>query len=265
MARANSARLTLYSLDASPPSSMQRGAAEGFGSHRTSSFESRDEIRAHDALILLAESTGGRAGLSPAALDATLEGVLTDFDHHYSLGYVAEPLEGAEKRRSIEVEVPGRDLEVRWRRSFRVKSTEERMNEHVLGALLLGESAENPLAVAVDTAEATPRDDGTFAVPLLVEVPVGELVLTPDKNTHVARVSMYVAARDGAGRVSPVTRHLCPIRVPNSEMLVAHGRKAVCGMRLRMRGGEQGVAVAVRDEIADRVSVVRVDLTIPQP
>lgn len=265
VARANAARLTLYALDAAPPSSARRGAAETRAAYRSSALESFDELGVHGALTLMAEETGGRAALSPSALEATLAGVLTDFDHHYSLGYAAAPAVGEEGRRSIEVEIPGRDLEVRWRRGFRVKSSEERMAELVLATLVLGEPAapENPLAVAVATAEIAPRDDGTFVVPLLVEVPVGKLVLTPERAAHAARVSLYVAARDAAGRVSEVTRHLCPIRVPNSELLVAYGRKMVCGVRLQMRGGAQGVAVAVRDEIADSVSVVRVDLTIP--
>lgn len=264
-ARANAARITLYALDGSAPAHVERGAAESQGTFGVRTLAPFGGSNEQDSLLLMARETGGRAGLSSSSFDETLRGIFTDFDHYYSLGFAAAPEGDLDRQRSVEVRLRRRDGEVRWRRSVRVRRPEDAARQKVLAALVLGEGDErdNPLGIRLAAPEIRPAEDGRFVVPLVVEVPLGNLVLVPDKSEHSARLSLYVAARDREGRTSDVTRHLCPVRIANSEVLLALGRSMVCGVRLLMRRGEQDVAVAVRDEVADVVSLVRFTLDVP--
>lgn len=275
-ARANAGGVTFYPLDASV-NVEARGSATFQDPFLTGGLESIDEDNREGTLRLLAQDTGGKAGLSPTVLGDTLESITTDFDNYYSFGFTPDEDGGGDRveRRSIEVrltpearrraERDGR-VEVRYRRSFHAGRPEDRTVGRALGTLLTG-AVDNPLEITISTEAAMPReskegDEPTFVVPLLLEVPVGRLVLVPGAKEHAAQVSIYVVARDDEGRISEVVRHLCPIRVPNDEILVALGRRMVCGARLAMRGGPHEMAVAVHDEIADVVATARLDVVV---
>lgn len=263
VADANAAAVTFYALSAALPSGV-RGAdeARGLWSPRIASIE---EASRHDSMRALASGTGGRAGFGGGVLRATLDGVLEDFDHRYSLGYATQRREGSPPRRlTVRLEPPRPGWTLRYRRSFQDQSADEEAVQRTLTALVL-EAAENPLGIALEVPEVAARGDGTFEVPLLVSVPLGGLVLVPGEQHHVGQVSMYVAARDELGRTSPVNKHLCPVRIANSEVLVAMGRSAACGVRLLMRAGRQRLAVSVRDELAALDSTVAIDLELPPP
>ncbi len=288
MGRSNAARVSFYTLDAAPSAAVQRGSAEAGTAFHLSGFEAVDEGNRESSLAFMAEQTGGRAALGNAALEAALEGIFDDFDNHYSLGFTAaaEAVERPDRRppdrrppdrrppdgrppKSLKVRVRGEGLTVRHRRAWMPRTHEQRMAEHTLAALL-NEEHKNPLDVALAAGEpaaggSPPGDKGTVVVPFLVEVPLGRLVLLPEKSEHHARVSLYVAARDERGRMSEVARHLCPIKIPNSEMLVALGRSMVCGVRLTLRTGRQTVAVAVHDELADIVATTSLKVDVQEP
>ena len=278
VAKANASRVTFYSLDVAPPAAASRGSAAdrassggNFASWRDG-YDSNLERNRQQSLVLMASGTGGRFGLGLSATEATLDGILQDMDNHYSLGYVADRRE-ADRGREIEVRVknreggPRKDLKIRHRSSLRDKSTAERAAEGARALLLVDDPArvaldENPLGVALETREQVRQEDGNVVVPLLVKVPLGKLVLLPGETEHVGRVSMYVAVRDEKGRTSQVNHHLCPIRIPNADVLTALGQSAACGVRLLMRAGRQRVAVAVLDETAALYSTVSLDLDV---
>ena len=267
VAYANASKVTFYTLYAAPPATASRGSAAAAGSAGGNFGFYRDSVDATDArnrqesMVLLAEGTGGRSGLTNASFSGVLDGVLTDFDNSYSLGFEAERLpSGALRRVAVKVRDP--KLTVRYRRSFREKTEEEKVAASTLAALLL-DSEMNPLGISL-TAEKEKKEKGDrYIVPLRVQVPLGKLVLLPGSSAHQAQVSMYVAARDEKGRTSEVARHLCPIRIPNAQILVAMGRTAVCGVQLLMREGDQRVAVSIRDELAAVSSTASLSLQVP--
>ncbi len=273
IARANAHRVTLNILDASPPSLSVGGAAEIDGVDGTitgnwgTSLSSLGQRNRVEALVSMALETGGQAGLGLSAVATTIDGVLTDLDNHYSLGYVADRLEEG-KSRTIKVAVKGRkDLRVRHRSSVRDKTMLEHAAERAQAALLIddftgSEIDDNPLDVALVRREVESQEDGNFVVPVLVTIPLGKLVLIPGEDLHQAQVSMFVAVRDDRGRTSDVDQHLCPIRIPNADVLTALGQRATCGIRLMMRGGPQRVAVSVLDATAAVHSTVRLDLDV---
>jgi VWFA-related protein len=263
VADANAAAITFYTLSAAPPSSI-RGADQGSGVWSTR-LASLEEQGRHDSMRLMADATGGRAALASGVLDSTLVGVLQDFDYRYSLGYESKPrVEGEPRRFRVGLREARRGWDVRYRTSFQDKSADEQAVERTLTALVLP-GGENPLGVELEVAEMKAREDGSFEVPLLVHVPLANLVLIPGEAHHEAQVSMYVAARDEVGRTSPVNKHLCPVRIVNSELLVALGRSAACGMRLQMREGSQRLAVSVQDELAQVHSTIALNVEVPPP
>ncbi len=263
---ANASRVTFYTLDASPPRFAQEGAAAS-GTHSGGNFAnwndsmaSTDERNAQEPLRRMAVGTGGRFGLNPASYGAVLEGVVSDFDNYYSLGFVADRAADS-KHRDLSVRVADKSLKVRFRSSYRDKPVAERSAERALAALLL-DSVENPFEIALQTDEPQPQDDGTFIVPLSVRIPLGKLVLLPGESEHMGNVSMFVAVRDEKGRTSDVNRHVCPIRIPNDQVLTALGQSASCGVRLLMRRGPQRVAVSVLDQVTSIDSTVHVQLDV---
>lgn len=262
-ATANASRVSFYTLDASPPSVVTRGGADRESNFVSTEFTSTEERNEQESLQLLAESTGGMASFSSATLDQVMERFFRDFDNYYSLGCAAEPGQGV---RDLEVRLRGENsrLTVRHRASVQEKTADQQMVDRTLSALLL-ESLDNPLDVSLEAETLEPAEEGTFLVPVIVKIPLGKLVLLPGAREHQARVSLFIAVRDERGRTSEVVQQLCPIRVPNTELLVALGRQAGCGVRLRMRPGEQRVAVGVRDDIASVASAVQLKLEVEAP
>ncbi len=258
---ANASGVTFYTLEAAAPAPTMRGAAMVATDFWTTSRAALEEHSRRDSLAILADGTGGREARAGDPVAPLLTGLLDDFASRYSLGYLADPGR-SDQARSIRVEVRGDGLEVRHRRSFRGRNDEERLEERTLAALLGGELA-NPLAAGLEAGEGRLREDGRVEVAVRVGVPMERLLLLPDHATHRAQLSLAVAARDERGRISPVVRHLCPLQLPNSEVLLALGRTAVCGVRLVLHPGRQTVAVAVRDELSAADSALRLELDLP--
>ncbi len=282
---ANASRVTIHTLDAAPSRDVSRGSAAS-GGYSGGNFASwndglaaTERRNAQDPLVMMAEGTGGRYGLTHTTYDAVLSGVVTDFNNYYSLGFVGNPDESSDgkgsrkgkknaaaKAQEIAVTLTGKPADgkryqVRYRSNFRDKSTAERSAERAQAALLL-DTIENPFDIVVETELPQPQDDGLFVVPLRVQIPLDKLVLLPGKTEHQGRVSMFVAVRDDRGRTSEVNRHVCPIRIPNADVLTALDQRAACGVRLMMRGGSQRIAVSVLDELTaiDSTAHLTVDI-----
>ncbi len=254
--RANTSGVTFYTIDASPTAAIVRGSAEtgssaggNFGSWRDA-IESTEQSVRQDSLVMMADGTGGRYGFTPNSFDDLFDGVFTDFDNFYSLGYVADRLESGKKR---EVTVRLRDnpggLEVRYRRSFRDKTALELAAERAQAALLI-EDLDNPLGITVEAGERQQQEDGNYLVKLLVTLDVGQLALLPEEETLRGHVSLFVAVRDDRGRASGVRRIVCPVQIPRTDTEVDASGTAGCGVRLLMRPGRQRVAISVLDETA---------------
>lgn len=271
--RANASGVTFYALDASPPGLLDRGSAAttggslGLNARFAGQLDTIEERNEHESMELIAEETGGRTSLSAADLDRMLETFLADFADFYSLGYRVDDRPAAVVR-ELEVRLTrearqrlGKGVKVRHRKEVREKSGAEEMAEKTLSALVLS-TYDNPLGVELSAEEQTLVEEGKYGVPVTVQVPLGKLVLLPGERAHQAKVTIYVAVLDEAGRTSPVARQACPVRVPNEELLVALGRHAGCGVRLLMRPGRQRIAVGVEDEISTIASTVALDVTV---
>jgi len=265
--RANNGQVTFYTLDAARPNALDRGSAATkagsgglFASWDDSYASAREEDR-QTALRRLAERTGGRAALGDGAYASLFRGLADDFSYRYSLGYEADSSGDSVREIEVELQAPHRGWTLRHRRTFRNLTPVERAAERAQAALLT-EEVGNALTIAVEAMAPAPHEDGGFVVPLMIYVPLGKIVLVPGPEAHQAQVTLFVAVRDDLGRTSPVSRHTCPIRIPNDQLLTALGQTAVCGVRLRMRGGQQRVGVTILDEIASLDSTTYLELDV---
>jgi VWFA-related protein len=259
-AQANANRVTFYTIDAAGLRAYESVSAENQGPGPSSPGMSQmiDSVRISNlqsTLQMLAEKTGGRAIINTNVVMPQLQRIARDFNTYYSLGYTP-PHYGDGRYYRIEVKVKDRKgLAVRHREGYRDKSTDARMSDGTLAALNFP-FEENPLGVAVEFGQPKPRDDGYFLVPVIVRIPIGKLVLVPREQSEDAKVRLFIAAIDSRGSTSEVQQAPVPISIPKAEVAMAQGKQYVYTVTLLMRGGEQRVAVGVRDDVAAQASFV---------
>lgn len=258
-AQANANRVTFYTIDAAGlrTFSSTDASVQGVGPTSPGSSQLVDSIQIQNVqstLQTLAEDTGGQVIMNTNAFTPGLEKMARDFGSYYSLGYTP-PHYGDGRYYKIEVKLKNKTkgIKIRHREGYRDKSTESRMNDGTLAALKFT-FEDNPLAVAIEIGETQRRDDGLFLVPILVRIPIGKLVLVPRETSEEAKVRIFVAAIDGDGNTSEVQQSAVPISVPKEKVAEAVGKYYVYTLSLLMRGGDQRIAVGVRDDIAAQAS-----------
>lgn len=259
-AQANANRITFYTIDAAGLRVYESTTAENRGPGPASAGFSQmiDSVRISNLqspLQMLAERTGGVAIINTNVITSQLERVASDLNTYYSLGYTPSHY-GDGRYYKIEVKLKNRkDLVVRHREGYRDKSPDSRMTDSTLAALNFP-FEENPLGIAMEFGQPKPKDDGYFLVPVMVRIPIGKLVLVPRELTEEAKVRLFIAAMDSSGGTSDVQQAPVPISIPKAEVAMAQGKQYVYSVTLLMRGGEQRVAVGVRDDVAAQASFV---------
>ncbi len=233
-ARANSARVTFYPLD-------------GTGARRN---PGEDRMSMQESFKILAEETGGRAFLNLNNVSLVVEEIAVDNASYYSLAYSSR-FDGGVAERNIEVKLRRPDLKVRYRRSFQHRSAEEQMEERLLAALLHGQVA-NPLGVILEPAQSL-ADSGSL---VQVGIPLSKLTLLPSQGKHQGKAKLFILVRDSEGRFSSVNSVEVPIAIPSAHFERARGQMWGYKLNLKLREGENLVAVAVRDEVGREISIL---------
>ena len=256
---ANGHRVSYYNL-----------SAMGAGQARAMSAESRsmDEqglaiaqgMSGEVMLGHMAGTTGGRTLVNSPALAGQLDEVAVELASYYSLAF--EPTHvGDGKYHRLEVRVKQDGVRVRHRKGYLDIPQSERMTDRTLAAAVHG-VADNPLGISVSNGDITPRDDGTYFVPVIIIVPIGQLFLIPSEEEHQGRISILLTVRDQRGDLSPLQRREYPVPVRNADLTAALGQSAGFTLRLVVRPGRQRIAVGVRDEIARTESVATLELVV---
>ncbi len=168
------------------------------------------ERESKDALEYLAASTGGKALLNSARLDA-LKRTAADTRSYYWLGF--SPVWRADdKGHKVQVSVKRTGLTVRSRSGFTDLAPRTESAMRAESALLLGGAAEDRrLRLEVGPPK---RGFGTFEVAVTLAVPVSALTLTPQGRGYLAEANLSFAVEDEAGgaRRSPRSRSACGCR-----------------------------------------------------
>lgn len=222
-------------------------------------MEGLERMNLQQSLEMVASGTGGLSGVGLTDPRNLFDRMRQDFDSYYSLGYI--PVRRRDgKDRKIEVRIRDRqDLKVRHREGRRDQTNRERMTDRTLAALLL-DAGGNPLEVAVEfLAEKKEKDN--YMVEVLVKFPLAKLVLLPKERFHEGRVTLFIGARDGRGRTSPIQEIAVPIRVPNDQLLTALGQTAAFKTNLLLRPEAHTVGVSIRDELGNADSALAVEYT----
>lgn len=259
IAEANAHRVSIYPVGVGSNAMGSLFGAESEGVQRPGR-SLLQSVQSDQALHWLAIGTGGRAAIGRGDLDPFVDRLQEDLGYYYSLAY-ASPHRGDGEVHSIEVQVKRPDVEVRYLSKYRDTSRDQEMESRSLAALILG-SGENPLEVRIEVGEAKKQRDGTFKVPLSVQIPVANLVLLPDARKHRGELSVQLVVRDEKGRFSDPAKMVLPIEIPHARLLQSLSQSAEYKTELILRGGRQRIAVGVHDELGQVAATVHRDLDV---
>ncbi len=255
---ANSARVTLYPLDAAggrqAPQAVRRDGA--------SQLDQRANL--HDSLNFLAADTGGKALLNAIDLPTAMKPLWTDLGSFYSLGYEA-PAAGSGDLRRLEVKVKRKGAQVRYRHGYLDRTPEERLNDQLLAALWVGEGS-NTLGVRMEPAGEAVAMDGGRRVPLRIGIPLGNLTLQPGDTGYEGRFTLFVTSRDETGSRSAISSSVVPVQIPAGELEAAREQLFGYEIGLLMPEGRQRVAIGVRDDLSTVMSIITHEIEVgPRP
>jgi hypothetical protein len=217
-----------------------------------------DSAKAADAqqlLFNLASETGGRAALNGNDLRTDLARIAADLRSYYSLGYTPER-SGDGRVHAIEVKVKRDGLRVRHRTTYTDLPREERLAARVQTALLHG-IVDNPLRAGLDLVSSQPAGRGQHLVVLRLRLPVRQLVLLSQGGAWTGQLTLWIGARDAAGRIAPVQSVRVPVRIPAAAGKEQLARTFAYDLRMRMaERGEQTVAVGIQDDLGHTTSFI---------
>ncbi len=108
---------------------------------------------------------------------------------------------GRRKYHRLEVKLKEMDgVGIRHREGYMDVPLSDGILDRTLAAAVHGFD-DNPLGITVATNGAfVPRDDGTVLVPVIITVPIGELVLIPSEDEHRGQISILLTVKDDRGR-----------------------------------------------------------------
>ena len=214
-------------------------------------------------LSLLADETGGRAVFNQARPAEALEEIAADFGSYYSLGYAATP-HRRHPIRQIEVRLtdPKKGWRVRYRRSYILKSDEQRLADRLFAALKLGEQS-NPLGAEVTFGELSPserKDHGKL--PVEVRLPASAVTLLPGPSGPAGAVRIFLLAENEDGGRTPMRQKTLAL---SESRLPPPGDDAVVVVNVDLPAGTFDVAVGIRDEASGRGSFIVREAVVELP
>jgi VWFA-related protein len=253
-AQANANRVTFYTIDAAGLRVYSSVTAENQSAGSGVFIDSVQIANLQSSIQMIAEKTGGIAIINSNVVTPQLEKVAQDFNSFYSLGYTPTHV-GDGRYHKIDVKAKRKGLQIRHREGYRDKNVEARMGDGTLAALKFSID-NNPMGAEISFGAPQRRQDGLYMQPVEVKIPIGKLVLVPRAGKHESRVRLFIAASDPDGNTSDVQQVPLPISVPEADLATALKKNYVYSVSLLMRGGEQKVAVGIRDDLAAQDSYV---------
>jgi hypothetical protein len=257
---ANSQRISFYTVSSLGAGLEHISSTEtrGRDASRMSGFT--DIWGEEDALDMMSVSTGGRTLADNRNLDQQLGQVSNELRSYYSLGYTPPtPRDGEYHKITVNVRREG--VQVRHREGYQYTGERDRMTDRTLAAATLGVT-DNPLGIALEIQPQEPRDEGGFLVPVMIRIPIGDLVLMPEADYHAAQIAVYSVVRDDHGRLSDVHDRVYLIEIANDQLLSAVAQQAGFVLGMVLRKGPHRIAISVRDNNSMLESTAYVDLIV---
>lgn len=259
-AAANAQDVSFYTLDAGGLRAATVGNTEGSGVQDIVAAN-LGEQNLLDPLRLLAERTGGLAVVTTNDLRAGLARIHDDLFSYYTLGY---PLvtTGADRVHEVQVALPAHpELELRYRRRLVEKSRATRVQDRVLSGLLFP-VADDPLGLTLTIGTAVAAGSDRFTLPITLAVPVASIALLPAGDLLVGEVTVFVAARDSAGKRSDLVRQEHHLEIPAAGYAAPSAPPFEIATRLLMEGGRATLSIGVMDAITRQASYAQSTVVI---
>jgi len=254
-ATANAQDVTLYTIDASGLSLQGMGSA----AYATASDPMMSSIGRNnytDSLRFLSDETGGIAIFNTNDIGPRLELVTQDMFTYYSIGY---PLQASGQDKVHRVKVKLRDdpafseYELRYRPRFVEKSLETKVQERVVSSLVF-EIDENPMGLNVEAGTPAAATEDRWLLPTHLSFPLASVALLPEGDDFVARIVLFIAARDTDGKRSDLVRQMHEIRVPAASYEAAQSKDFGIDTQLLMESGRYKISIALLDPLTRQVS-----------
>lgn len=259
-AHANANRVTFYGLDAAGLRSASADISlDNPGLAPDFQNVTLQGMNAQSGLQLLAHDTGGKALINANDLSILLDDMTGQLAASYSLGFMPAEPKPEEARQVAVLLAPGADKNrrIRYRRTYRDKSLEERLAERLLSVAYLG-NTENPLQATIELDGTKPLEEDTH------ELTVGILVPTES----IARLSAsgelrlwLVAVEDEKGARTTVRQKSIAVGGDNGVAAIDGAYRFEVAMNLPE--GDYRVAVGVRDEATGATSLIREPVSVP--
>lgn len=254
---ANACRVTFYAIDAASDATSMQISAEHPGFSGTSFNESARLVQQQQSLQMLAGTTGGQHIANIANVPLAVETLRRDFRSYYSLGFApVNAMDGEYHKIKVKVQRDG--VTVRHRSGFRTSSLDDLMTNRLHAALAL-DVAPNPFGIEAAPVEAYRTDEG-LQVRVLTRIPIEHLLLVPQGDEHLGRVTVWVAASDEKGRTSDAQGRRIPVRIPEAQLKEARQQDVGYTVDVKINEGPQKLAIVVRDELAMTSSTVTLEL-----
>jgi hypothetical protein len=245
---ANANGVTIYMLNAAGSQNLSDTPAEAteVRSNQIAFLETMNRISSFQAV---ATRTGGLAFLEHQNIGDDFKRIERDFDTYYSLGYRAgQTTRVGERAILVKVKKPG--VEVRTRKSYYSKSSQDQMVDRVV-ANLYYDIGTGDLPIKLVTGKPTQTSRGMFKVPLVVQIPSAALTLIPNGEWLSGKFTVFVGVGDGRGGISNIDQKRQAVNVPVKEIRSLDGKSFTYEMELLMRKGENILAVAVQDNVSN--------------
>lgn len=272
IAGAAASRVAFYPIDTSQgPGSRAVSASRAHATLGEQILTSGDADQV--ALGLLAKSTGGVSALDSSGLGGLIDRVQEDFESYYALGFVSR-YQGDGNSHKVKVEVAREGVRLRYLDRYRSKTSDQLMADRTLAALYLDE-ATNPLNVRLELGEPTAAkgegkrkgrknksSNDTYVVPVVVQLPLANLSLIPEELAHTGALSLFLIIQDEDGRTAPPIKISVPVKIPHDKLLPSMNQLVGYKTKVRLRGGEQKIAVGVRDDVSQVASTLNLSVNI---
>lgn len=212
-----------------------------------------------NALIDLAEKTGGTAAWGSANIADMLPSVAGDLDSYYSLAYRASA-SGKDVSRGITVKTKNPEYRVRARQQFVEKSDQTLMNDRVLANLYQRlEGASFNFDVIFEEMKMDGRKRWTL--PMKIRIPIAALTALPHGPNEAGEFSVYVVTGGVVGVSSEVQRRTQPFRIPRADLAKAKASHFTYSLNLEIDEKVDRISVGVLDETSKEFGLKR--LAVP--
>ncbi|MCG8459931.1 MAG: VWA domain-containing protein [Holophagales bacterium] len=234
----------------------------GSGNSPDGLTDTRASLAMDDGMQTLSILTGGRHLVGRRKFDVFFENLGKDLRSRYVLGFTGSPEAGSEPRKvKVRLTDRGNRLRhvVRHRESFMIKTREVELAERTLAALMVDEPPAGELDVQLAVRVPQARVEG-WVLEVTVRVPTSQLVLVPDRETHLGQLSIFATAGQLGSDFAPVMKAKLPLRFASADVELARERPLQYVFELRTPRDPGRLAVTVRDELGPTEATVTADV-----